>query len=57
MDYIPATALFNNQNGWITVNGDDSQFMREGVYVVAATPEPAAVWLLLSGFLALLDEV
>jgi len=53
MDYIPAN-VFISQNTWITVNDDDTQFEREGVYIVAATPEPSTIWLLLSGSLALL---
>ena len=49
MDYIPALAPFTTQNEWITVNDDDQQFERTGVYVVAATPEPSALWLILFG--------
>ena len=49
LTYIPSLG-----NLWVTVTDRDPAFLRTGVYAVAATPEPSALWLLLAGSLSLL---
>jgi hypothetical protein len=59
---IPRTPAINYSGTWFTDNRSDSVEFRSGVYCgvgidpgcVLATPEPSALWLLLTGSLALL---